>query len=123
MSDHYFSPLGTGGTYFWPNAPRAESQAGASLANMAVVGAIVGGAAAAARNVRRLHQDEIDFGTAVARTGRAVVASGLATAVAGAVAGAVADHGALRLSVMFGVGVATLYGLSTWAEGKEGRNA
>jgi hypothetical protein len=117
MSDHFLVPVSYSGTYL-PAAGTSESCACETLINMALVGAVVGGSAAAAQNALRMKRDEIELGEALLSTGRTAIASAAATAVAGAAAGAVADQGVLRLSVMFGVGAAMLYGLSRWSEGK-----
>jgi len=117
MSDHFLVPVSYSGTYL-PAASTSESCACETLINMALVGAVVGGSAAAAHNALRIKRDEIELGEALLSTGRTAIASAAATAVAGAAAGAVADQGVLRLSVMFGVGAAMLYGLSRWSEGK-----
>jgi hypothetical protein len=121
MNEHYPVPFVPAPTYLLTHRPETSTTC-ATLANMAVVGAVVGGAAAAAQNSRRVLAEEIDFSHAVGNTTRVAVASGLATAVAGAVAGAVAQQGALRLALMFGVGAATLYAINSWVEEKGGRN-
>jgi hypothetical protein len=118
MSEHHMVPYTYDGTYV-PATSNGESCACETLVNMALVGAVVGGSAAAARNAARMKRDEIDLGEALVSTGRTALASAAATAVAGAAASAVAGHGALRLAVMFGVGAGVLYGLNRWSEGKE----
>lgn len=117
MSEHSLVPYTHSGTYL-PAAAPAESCGCETLINMALVGAVVGGSAAAAHNALRMKRDEIELGEAMLNTGRTAIASAAATAVAGAAANAVAGEGVLRLSVMFGVGAAMLYGLNRWAEGK-----
>lgn len=119
MSEHYLVPYSHAGT--WIPAP-AESNTCEALINMAVVGAVVGGSAAAAHNAWRLKKDEIDLGCALLSTGRTAIASAATTAVAGAAANAVASVGVLRLSVMFGVGAAMLFGLNRWNEGTGEKN-
>jgi hypothetical protein len=109
MSEHSLVPYTHSGTYL-PAAAPAESCSCETLINMALVGAVVGGSAAAAHNALRMKRDEIELGEAMLNTGR--------TAIASAAANAVAGEGVLRLSVMFGVGAAMLYGLNRWAEGK-----
>lgn len=97
-----------------------------TLANMALAGAVIGGSAAAAKNLRRVQKDEIQPREALYDTGKTALSSAAATAVAtaaattiaGVTANAIADRGLLRLSVMFGVGTAVLYGLNRWAENK-----
>lgn len=122
MSDHILVPHVHTGTYL-PAAAEAESCTCETLVNMALVGAVVGGSAAAAHNAARMKRDEIELGEALVSTGRTAIASAAATAVAGAAANAVAKEGVLRLSLMFGVGAAMLYGLSRWTEGKGGGDA
>ena len=100
-----------------PAAPVCES-----LVNRAVVGAIVGGSAAAAHNASRLQRNEIELTTAFRNTGRTALVSAAATAVAGAAADALTNHGVLRLSVMFGVGAAVIYGLNRWVDEQEADN-
>ena len=119
MSDHFLVHYAHTGTYL-PAAGEAESCTCETLVNMALVGAVVGGYAAAAHNAVRMKRNEIELGEALVSTGRTAIASAAATAVAGAAANAVAKEGVLRLSLMFGVGAAMLYGLSHWTEGKEG---
>ncbi|HNQ03290.1 MAG TPA: hypothetical protein PKH69_01635 [Thiobacillaceae bacterium] len=99
-------------------APYIEPRTCDALIHMAVVGAVVGGSAAAAHNALRMKRDEIELGEAMLYTGRAAIASAAATAVAGATANAVVGEGMLRLSVMFGIGAAMLYGLNRWTGNK-----
>lgn len=115
MSDHYPVPYSVSGTYL-PAAPAGESRACETLADMALVGAVVGGSAAAAHNALRVKRDEIQFAEAMRNTGRTALASAAATAIAGAAANTVAKEGVLRLALMFGVGAAVLYGLNHWVE-------
>jgi len=116
MSEYDQVPVAYRGTY-GPAAPSGEPDAGDTLANIALVGAVVGGSAAAAENALRLKRDEIELRQALLNNGRTTIASAAATAVASAVAGAVAKQGVSRLSVMFGVGAAMLYGFNHWTEG------
>jgi hypothetical protein len=88
----------------------------ASLMQLAVIGAVVGGSAAAGANLRRLQNDTLTLGEALADVGRAAAVGGAATAVAGAVAGAVASQGAVRLAVLFAAGTAVMYGLQSHLE-------
>jgi hypothetical protein len=122
MSEHYLIPYASGGAYPLP-AGSGESRVCETLVNMALVGALVGGSAAAARNAARLGRDEIEFREALRSTGKTSLASGVATALAGAAAGVVTDQGLLRLSVMFGVGAAVLYGIDRWSERQEAGDA
>lgn len=115
MTDRYPLPFGYGENY----AAVEAGGACATLINVALVGAVVGGSAAAAHNARRMPRNEIEFADALLSTGRSAVASAAATALAGVAASAVADQGALRLSIMFGVGAALLYGFGQWAAGEK----
>ncbi|TCJ15516.1 hypothetical protein EZJ19_06705 [Parasulfuritortus cantonensis] len=115
MSDLYPVSYVAAGTYL-PASPPTEALACESLVSMALVGAVVGGSAAAAHNALRVKRDEIQFAEAMRRTGRTAIASAAATVVAGAAANAVAKEGVLRLSLMFGVGAAVLYGMNRWVE-------
>ena len=117
MTEYDYAAVAYRGTY-GRAAPSGESDAGETLANIALVGAVVGGSAAAAQNALRLNRDEIELREALLSTGRTAIASAAATAVASAVAGAVAKQGVLRLSVMFGVGAAMLYGFNHWIDGE-----
>lgn len=123
MSDHFPVPTShvsqapLDGTYL-PASSRNDAHACETLVNMALVGAVVGGSAAAAHNALRMKRDEIELAEALRNTGRTAIASAAATAVAGAAANAVANEGVLRLSLMFGVGAAMLYGLDRWVEAK-----
>jgi hypothetical protein len=117
MSEHGLVPYAHPGSYL-PAANAGDAGTCESLANMALVGAIVGGSAAAAQNALRMRRDEIELVDALRSTGRTALASAVATAVAGAAASAVARQGVLRLSLMFGVGAAVLYGLNRWVEQK-----
>ena len=99
--------------------PPAES-ACTSLIRLATVGAVVGGAAAAGSNFRRLENEEIEPGEALANTGRTALAGAVAATVAGAAASVVQEQGLLRLGVMFAAGAAAMYGLeSSWAKQRE----
>jgi hypothetical protein len=122
MSEHGLTPYAHQGAYL---SAGSGNDAGTceSLANMALVGAIVGGSAAAAQNALRMRRDEIELADALRSTGRTALASAVATAVAGAAASAVARQGVLRLSLMFGVGAAMLYGLNRWIEDRGDGNA
>lgn len=104
---------------YTPLAPDSASLSCETLTNMAMVGAIVGGSAAAAHNARRMKHEGMELGEALVATGRTAIASATATVVAGATANAVAKEGMLRLSLMFGVSAALLYGIHQWSEGKQ----
>jgi hypothetical protein len=72
MSDHYLVPVSYSGTYL-PAAAMGESHACETLINMALVGAVVGGSAAAAQNALGMKRDEIEFGEALLSTGRTAI--------------------------------------------------
>jgi hypothetical protein len=93
----------------------------ASLIRLATLGAVVGGTAAAAANLRRLRAGDLQAGAVIAATARSAAVGAAATAVAGAVAGTVAEQGALRLALMFAVGTGVAYGLDGWL--RHGREA
>lgn len=118
MSEHYLVPHPVEGVYL-PATPASQSSACETLVNMALVGAVVGGSAAAAHNAMRMKRDEIQFAEAMRNTGRTAIASAVATAVAGAAANTAANEGVLRLALMFGVGAGVLYGFNRWVEDKE----
>lgn len=103
----------------YPTEVSQDSLACEYLINTALVGALVGGSAAAAKNALAVRNETMQFGDALRDTGRTAMASGLATAVGAVAANTVTDQGLLRLSLMFGVGAAVLYGLNQWAERKE----
>jgi hypothetical protein len=105
--------------YQYPAEINREALACEYLINTALVGALVGGSAAAAKNALAVRNETMQFGDALRDTGRTAMASGLATAVGAVAANTVTDQGLLRLSLMFGVGAAVLYGLNQWAERKE----
>lgn len=88
-----------------------------ALVNLALVGAVVGGAAAAARNAHRVRSGHLEVADALLATGRGAVASAAATALAGAAAHALTREGVARVALMLGVGAAVLYGLGPWVEG------
>ncbi|TCT24045.1 magnetosome protein MamC [Thiobaca trueperi] len=83
----------------------------ATLMRLATMGAIVGGSAAAARQIRHFQAGHQTPGAALAETGKAAVTAGLATAAAGAIANSFADQGLARLGLMFLVGTAVVYGI------------
>lgn len=122
MSDH-FDPAYP---VVWQPAPPAcgASDGCATLVRLAALGAVIGGAAAAAGNLRRMESGEIEGGEAIAATARSALVGAAATAVAGAVAGTVAEQGVLRLGLMFAVGTGVAYGLEEWlGRGREAGHA
>jgi hypothetical protein len=95
--------------------PTPSDSCGA-LAQLALLGAVIGGSAAAGANIRRLQRDEIDAAGALADTGRAALATAAASAVAGAAASAVRQQGLVRLGVLFASGTAVMYGIQRYLE-------
>lgn len=122
MSDGYVYPVG-----YYPSGHGSADPDGTfrpvqsidsrctSLARLAALGAVVGGAVAAAANVGRLQRGEIDLNEVVAHTAKTAVSSAVATAIGGAVAGVVAEQGLVRLGVMLATGTAVLYGVERWS--------
>ncbi|WP_462322489.1 hypothetical protein [Halochromatium sp.] len=103
-----------------PSAPASGSAASdgcSALAQLALLGAVIGGSAAAGANIRRLQRQEVDAAGALADTGRAALATAAASAVAGAAASAVRQQGLLRLGVLFASGTAVMYGIQRYLEG------
>ncbi|WP_242477181.1 magnetosome protein MamC [Halochromatium glycolicum] len=96
-------------------APQAADGC-ASLAQLALLGAVIGGSAAAGANLRRLQRQEVETLGAFADTGRAALATATATAVAGAAASAVSGQGLVRLGVLFASGTAVMYGIQRYLE-------
>lgn len=94
----------------------ASSDGCSALGQLAMLGAVIGGSAAAGANIRRLQRQEIDALGALADTGRAALATAAASAVAGAAAGAVQRQGLLRLGVLFASGTAVMYGIQRYLE-------
>lgn len=115
---HYPYPVAYAPT---PYVPVAEGPANAcaEVINMALVGALIGGSAAAASNAIAMTHQQMNLGQALRETGRAALASSVATAVGGVVANTVSDQGLMRLSLMFGVGAAVLYGIHYWNKKQE----
>jgi hypothetical protein len=95
---------------------RSSSDGCSALAQLAVIGAVIGGSAAAGANIRRLQRHEINAAGALADTGRAALATAAASAVAGAAASAVGQQGLLRLGVLFASGTAVMYGIQRYLE-------
>lgn len=85
----------------------------AALLRMATTGAIVGGTAAAAHQIRRLQSGAQSPQGALSETAKAAVTAGVATAAAGAIAASLAEQGLARLGLMFLVGTAVVYGLQS----------
>lgn len=122
MHSHY-APAGDPVTWYpAASVPRASDTACSSLLRFATMGAVIGGSAAAAANLRRVSDGETLPASALAATARSAVIGAAATAAAGAVAGVIADQGLLRLGLMFAVGTAVVYGLDQWTRDPERDN-
>ncbi|MGD8387082.1 MAG: hypothetical protein PVG49_08065 [Desulfobacteraceae bacterium] len=76
---------------------------------MGGLGAIIGGSAAAARNIRRVKDEEINREEAVRNTIKEAAGAGLATAAATAVVGAVGATGLLSLLGILSLATGTKY--------------
>lgn len=92
----------------------------AALMRLATTGALVGGSAAAAHQVRRFQSGGQTPQGALAETARAAVIAGVATAAAGAIASSFAEQGFARLGLMFLIGTAVVYGIQKRLSGSEG---
>ncbi|GAB6039608.1 hypothetical protein [Endothiovibrio diazotrophicus] len=105
--------------YTYPAAPTYPSEENqcSTLVRLATLGAVVGGAAAAASNLRALRAERVEAGQAVIDTARTALATAVASAVGGAAAGVVAEQGVVRLGMMFAAGTAVMYGLGRRMEG------
>lgn len=106
------------------NAPAYPAQQNtgadcASLMRLATTGAIVGGSAAAAMQLRKFQNGNATPTGALAETGRTALTAAVATAAAGAVASSVAEQGAMRLGLMFVVAAAVVYGIQSRMDGSE----
>ena len=73
------------------------------------VGAIVGGTAAAAKDIKRVKEGEMTKGAAVADIGKEAVGTGLATAAGVALTGALGITGLLGLVSIVGVSAGAKY--------------
>ncbi len=93
----------------------------ATLMRLATTGAIVGGSAAAAVQLRKFQDGNATPTGALAETGRTALTAAVATAAAGAVASSVAEQGAMRLGLMFVVAAAVVYGIQSRMGNSEGR--
>jgi hypothetical protein len=87
-----------------------------SLPGIGVLGAIVGGAAALAKNAHLLKSGKVTRQEAVIDTGKETVGAGLATAFSAAVAGAVGGGLAVSLGVAVAAGLAGKY---VWDRGMD----
>ncbi|AFL73348.1 magnetosome protein MamC [Thiocystis violascens] len=105
----------------YPAQPHAALDC-AALMRLATTGAIVGGSAAAAHQVRRFRSGTQTPQGALAETAKAAAIAGVATVAAGAVASSVAEQGFGRLGLMFLVGTAVVYGIQTRLAGSEGES-
>jgi hypothetical protein len=113
MSEYY--PLAYHNTPLHHDGTPVDSTC-ADLLQLTVIGAVVGGSAAAGANIRRLQRDEVSVGQALADTGRTAVASAAATAIAGAAATAITAEGLTRLAILFATGTAVMYGIQRGLE-------
>lgn len=77
--------------------------------NLGVVGALVGGAAAAAKAIPEVNASRMSGGQAVREVLKEAAGSGLSTAAGAAAAGALGLGGALSLVAMFGVATGVKY--------------
>lgn len=107
------SPVGDGNS---PATAAVSADSCSALAQLALLGAVIGGSAAAGANIRRLQREEVDAAGALADTGRAALATAAASAVAGAAASAVRQQGLVRLGVLFASGTAVMYGIQRYLE-------
>ncbi len=80
-----------------------------SVPGVGVLGGIVGGAAALAKNARLLHENRITKTEAAIDTGKETVGAGLATAFSAVAAGAVGGGLAVSLGTALIAGVAAKY--------------
>lgn len=111
MSDRYYTVL-------YPPTDARDYPADtlcSSLTRLAALGALIAGSAAAAANLHRVREQEIDTSEAFAATARSAAVGAIGTALGGAVAGAIADQGLLRLGLMFAVGTGAAYALDRWS--------
>jgi len=107
MSDYSLIP------YAVPPATVPPDTCG-ELTRLAAIGAVVGGAVAAARSVERVRRGAMLPTAALSEVGRTAIASGVASGAAGAVAEAVTGEGPLRLGVLFVATAAALYGIDRY---------
>ncbi|MBF0268817.1 MAG: magnetosome protein MamC [Alphaproteobacteria bacterium] len=80
-----------------------------SLPGVGVLGGIVGGAAALAKNLHLLQAGKVSSKEAAIDTGKETVGAGLATALSAAVAGAVGGGLVVSLGVAVAAGIAGKY--------------
>lgn len=124
MTDRYY-PQVSSPAYLPVHSPDARSHPEAVRAQAAdttcstsirlgLLGGLIAGSAAAATNLRRARDGEVQTGPALAATARSAAIGAAATATAGAVAGALTEQGLMRLGIMFAVGTAVVYGFNQW---------
>jgi hypothetical protein len=94
-----------------------------SLPGIGVLGSVVGGAAALAKNVRMVESGQMTQRDAAVDTAKETVGAGLATAFSAAVAGAVGGGLIVSLGVAVAAGVAGKYAYDRGVELLEGRIA
>ena len=102
----------------YPIATLPRPDGCAQLAHLALLGAVVGGAVATARNLDPMLQGELPATRALTEVGRTALSAGVATALAGAAAAAITEQGPLRLGILFATSAAALYALGRFAPGK-----
>ncbi|MGD9123601.1 MAG: hypothetical protein PVG60_00835 [Desulfarculaceae bacterium] len=108
MSNYYqsgitpHSGIGTG-------VSQTTSLVSRSAVNFGGLGALVGGAAAAAQVIPKVKNKEMTSGEATRSVLKEAAGAGLATAAGAAVAGAVGLGGLLSLAAMFGVATGAKY--------------
>ena len=90
-------------------APRVTKFAPCAALAMGGVGAIIGGTAAAAKNIRRIKNEEIKREEAVKDTFKEAAGAGFATAAATAVVGVIGATGLLSLVGILAIATGTKY--------------
>jgi len=93
----------------YPSTTRVARFVPSAALAMGGAGAIIGGTAAAAKNIRRVKNEEIKREEAVKDTMKEAAGAGLATAAATAVVGAVGATGLLSLAGILAVATGTKY--------------
>ena len=94
---------------YYPSQYRQTTLPAGALATMGFAGAVIGGAVAAARDLRRVKDGAMTREHAVGDVVKEAVGSGLATAAGAAAAGTFFRSSALSLAAMAVVGVGTKY--------------
>lgn len=94
-----------------------------SALNMGGMGALVGGAAAAAQAIPKVRNNQMTAGQATRGVIKEAAGTGVATAAGAAVAGAVGLGGMVSLLAMFGVATGVKYMWNSVMEGQPGETA